>query len=402
MAIKYEAYTRGGKKVRGVLPTDSEDDAYGMLEQDDLIPYRLKPVRARPGLVQLLPALFRPTRQDIIDFTSQLSSLLKSGIPLRWALIAQRDQTRSTGLREALRQIIVDIEAGQSFSESFARQRAIFPDFYLRLLKVGEATGNVSYTLEELAQNLQRRKSIRDRIQRSLLYPAISLAVAFVAAIVLVTFSLPTLVDLMREFGSELPVATQLMISVSDSLREYARYVVVPLIVLIVVAAIGSRTQRGKRAVDRAWLATPKVGRVITANNVFAMATTLSTLIKAGVPSVEALRLTDEAMTNSVLRARLAAVTDRVAEGTTLGAALSDQSRFPPHVAQAVVIGEMRGNLVETLDGLGDYYESMTDATISGTTELIQPAIILIIAGIVGFIAVAVISGIYATLGSVR
>ena len=147
MSIKYEAYTRLGEKVKGVLQTDSEEAAYDMLEGEELIPYRLRSVRPRRSLVQLMPGLFRPKPQDIIDFTRQLGSLLNSGIPLRRALGVQQEQARSPGLKEALRQIIGGIEAGEHFSDAFARHTTVFPEFYLRLLRVGESTGAVPLTL---------------------------------------------------------------------------------------------------------------------------------------------------------------------------------------------------------------------------------------------------------------
>ena len=126
MAIKYEAYTRLGEKVQGVLETDSEEDAYGILEKDELIPYRLRPVRTRRSLVQLAPGLFKP-KQDVIGFTRQLAALLNSGIPLRRALLVQQEQSGSPGLKEALRQIVRDVEAGERFNAAFSKHTSDVP-----------------------------------------------------------------------------------------------------------------------------------------------------------------------------------------------------------------------------------------------------------------------------------
>ena len=401
MAIKYEAYTRQGEKVKGVLETDSEEDAYGMLEREELVPYRLRPVRPRRSLVRMMPGLFKPKLQEIIDFTRQLASLLDSGIPLRRALIVQRDQARSPGLKEALRQIVQDIEGGSQFSESFSGHATVFPEFYLRLVRVGEATGGIPLTLRQLTDNLQRRKTVADKVKKALVYPAISLSVAFIAAIVLVTYSLPSLTGLLKEFGGELPVATQLLINISDTLQAYGPFVIFPVVGLAVLAGVVSRTAAGAKLRDRILLRIPVVGGILLGSNMFFVTTTLSTLLRAGVAPIEAMRLAEEGLSNAMVRERLAVVTQRASEGTKLGEAFGEERMFPSILSQAIVTGELRGNVADTLSGLAEYYEDLTDRAVSGATDLIQPAVILIVAGIVGFVAVAVISGIYSTLGSV-
>ena len=188
MAIKYEAYTRGGEKVTGVLDTDSEDTAYTMLEEEELTPYKLRQVRPLPSLVQLAPWLFKPKPQEIIDFTRQLSSLLDSGIPIRRALMVQRDQARGAGMRAALQQVTRDIEAGERFSVAFSRHPTVFPEFYRRMMAVGESTGGIPFALQQLTQNLQRRRAVSERVRKALVVPAISMVVAFFAGIVMVTY----------------------------------------------------------------------------------------------------------------------------------------------------------------------------------------------------------------------
>ena len=143
MAIKYVAYTWLGEKVEGVLDTDSEEDAFERLQQDQLIPYRLRRETHRRSLVQIMPGLFRPATQDVIDFTRQLSSLLRAGVSLRRGLIVQRDATRNLGLKNALRQVIEDVESGNRFLEALDRHPSTFPEFYVRLVRVGEATGGI-------------------------------------------------------------------------------------------------------------------------------------------------------------------------------------------------------------------------------------------------------------------
>ena len=315
MAIKYEAYTRSGEKVEGVLDTDSEEAAYGMLENEELIPYRLRTVRRIPSLVRIAPSLFKPKPKDVIDFSKQLSSLLVSGIPLRRALMVLRDQTKNLGLKDALKQILEEIEGGARFSDAFSRHTVVFPEFYLRLLKVGEGTGGIPLTLDQLTDNLTRRKAVTDKVRSALVYPAISLVVAIIAGFVLVTYTLPSLTSLLTEYGGELPRSTQILIAVSNFLQSYGLFIIAPVVAIVFIIGITMRTEPVQRLRDRVLLKMPVVGQVLLYSNMFYLTTTLSTLLKAGLPPIEALKLTEDGLGNSKLRESLAEVTRQASEG---------------------------------------------------------------------------------------
>ena len=402
MAIKYEAYTRLGEKVVGVLHTDDEEAVYDILEQEDLIPYRIRPAQSGFSVVRMFPTVFNPSSQDIIDFTRQLAALLSSGIPLVRCLTAQRGQVSNKGLKYALGEIIGSVEAGNKLSDALAEQSQIFPDFYVRMLRVGEATGGLPHVLIQVADTLQRRKAVTDRVRDAAVYPAFTLLVAIVAAIVLVTYSLPSLSGLLSEVGSEQPTSTQVLINVSEFFGEYGASILIGLAVIAVLVFVALRTEIGRAATDTVLLRVPVIGRVIVANNMFSLTSILSTLLKSGMSPVEALKLTQRGMANAYYRRRLGRVIDRATEGTKLGDAFEEEGGFPAIVSQAIVTGETRGRLDDTMSGLSEYYEDVTKRAAGGITELIQPAIILFVAGMVGFVAVAIISGIYSALGAVR
>lgn len=402
MAIKYEAYTRLGEKVVGVLHTDSEEAAYDLLEQEDLIPYRLRPAGSGLSLYRMFPTVFNPSAQDIIDFTRQLAALLNSGIPLIRCLMAQQGQVSNTGLRHALAEIVVAVEAGKKLSDALGEQSHIFPDFYVRMLRVGEATGGLPFVLNQIADTLQRRKAVTDRVRDAAVYPAFTLLVALVAAILLVTYSLPSLTTLLSEVSGDLPLSTRVLIAVSGFFGTYGTAILVGIAVIAVVIFVALRTEVGRAATDTVLLRLPVFGRVIVANNMFALTSILSTLLRAGMSPVEALKLTQTGMANAYYRRRLGRVIDRATEGTKLGEAFGEDGGFPAILSQAIITGETRGRLDDTMAGLGEYYEDVTRRAAGGITELVQPLIILFVAGVVGFVAVAIISGIYSALGSVQ
>lgn len=380
----------------------TEEDARQLLQRDQLIPYRLSQVRPRRSLVQIAPSLFLPKPKELIEFTRGLSSLLRSGIPMREGLAILREQSSSLGMKEVLRQIIDDIENGDRFSDACARHPKVFTEFYASLLRVGEASGSMAVSLQQLSETLEKRKTMRDRVKGALVYPVVSLIVAIAVAIILVTYSLPALVGLLTEYGGQLPANTQLLITVSDFVQAYNLHIFVTLGSILLVGGAAVRTRPGARLRDRILLKVPIVSEVLVRSNLFSLTSTYSRLLDAGIPTIESLELSSESLNNVVLRERLALVTQEATSGTRLGPSFRMHWPSPPLLSQAIITGEASGALSEALHGLADYYEQEATRAVSAATELIQPAVILVVAALVGFVATAVISGIYSAIGTVR
>ena len=401
MNIRYKAYTQNGKKVSGILDAESEKTAYNILEEKQLLPYHLEAIENQTFKFST-GISFKVKTQDLITFTKQLSSLLNAGIPLRKALSIQEEQANSKKLKKTLIHITQDIENGSSFSVSFSNHPSVFPEFYLRLLKVGEATGNIQATLNQLSDFLTRKRKTSDKIKQALLYPIFSLSVALFATFILVTYSLPALQDLLNQFGGTTPITTKILIYASGILSNYS-YVFFGIISIFVsLFLLSTKIQLGKMIVDKFLLSTPVISKIIISSNMFFITNTLSTLIKAGVPVIESMKLSEYVLTNSQIRKWLSSVTEKASQGEKLGDAFKDIQGFPSIISDAISISEVKGELTNTLDGLSSYYEDLTETAVSNTTELIQPIVILAVASVVGFISVAVIQGIYSTLGAVN
>ena len=319
MAIRYEAYTWSGEKVSGVLETDSEADAYEKLQQEQLIPYRLAPIRPRRPLVRLAPSLFKPKPKDIIDFTRQLASLIESGIPLLRALSAQYDQTNNAGLKYAIEDVIERVQAGDRLSEATARHPSVFPGSYSRLLRITEETGGIGETLRQLADSMEKNKAVKDRVKGALMYPAITLFLAIGAIFVLVKFSLPSLVNMLEDFGGEMPATTRLMITITDGLQGSSLNILIIGGVAVGLTILYTRSTQGARRRDQLLLRLPVIGNVLVASNMFFFTSSFVTLLEAGIAPTEALRLTGQGMTNAVFREQLAAATTKASEGMRLG-----------------------------------------------------------------------------------
>jgi len=402
MVIRYVAYTWQGQRVEGVLDVATEEDARQLLQEDQLIPYRLITVRPRRNLVQIVPFLFQPKPKEIIEFTRGLSSLLRSGIPMREGLVILREQSSSLGMKEVLRRVIQDIEGGDRFSDACSFHPRVFSDFYISLLRVGEASGAMALSLQQLSDTLEKRKSIRDKVRAALVYPIVSLGVALIVAVILVTYSLPALVGLLTEYGGTLPANTKLLITVSDFVKAYNLYMLITFGGLVGLSFLAIRTKRGARLRDQLLLKTPIISEVLVRSNLFSLTSTFSRLLSAGIPTMEALELSKDSLNNVVFQERLAMVIQDTESGERLGSAFRIHWPSPPLLSQAIATGEASGVMAETLNGLADFFEQEATRSVGAATELIQPAVILIVAALVGFVATAVISGIYSAIGSVR
>ena len=402
MVIRFVAYTWQGEKVEGVLNVDREEEAREMLQRDDLIPYELVRVKALPSISSLAAFLFQPKPQELIEFTRSLAALLRSGIPIREALTILRGQGGGLGMKDIVRQLILSIENGSRLSEACGNHPRVFSGFYVRLLRTGEATGRMPESLQQLADALLKRKSMRDKVTGALVYPAISMVVAVIVAVVLLVYSLPAIIDLLTEFGGELPLATRLLIEISEFVQAYKLIIFIVGAVLVSSVMLASRTRVGRRAMDRYFLKMPVIGSVLMQSNLFHLTSTFGALLRSGIPSMEALKLSKASLGNLILQDKLELIINDVEGGTRMGPAFREHWPDPPLLSQGIITGEATGDLPGALSNMADYYEEESTRTISGATELIQPAVILLVAGFVGFVAIAVVGGVYSALDSIE
>ncbi len=402
MRLKYEAFTWAGGRVKGELEAETEAAAYETLRGEQLVPCRLQELRPRRSLVQVLPGLFKPKDQVVIDFTRQLATLLRSGIPLRSGLVGLREGARNVGLREALRQVLLDIEGGMNFSAAFARHPTVFARFYVRLLQVAEAAGELGLVLDQIGQLLERRNVLKQRVRAALVYPAMTLGIALISLFILVAYSLPALIGLISGFGGKLPLTTRLLMEGAEFLRAYGGYATGLALAIGAGGLALRRTKRGARVWDMALLRVPIVGKTVLLSNIVTLMSTLGTLLRSGVPPVESLRLGGQEAGHMVVREAVEWVAAEVSAGGRLSQAFAEAGPFPPLIAQAMRSGETTGTLPQAVEGLTEYYEKELGRAVAQAVEMITPVMTVLIAGFVGFVAVAVLSGIYSTLGSIK
>ncbi len=407
MTIRYEAYTSDGQKVSGALPVDTEASAEELLWRSNLIVTSLKPERA-PGtgvlhqIYRQLPTLFHPSVQELVGFTRELATLLNAGIALREALIALQDRITSPLFKDAVLQIIQEIETGGSLSQAIAKHPSIFPLIYSRLVTVGEETGALARAISQVADYLERQGVLAARVTNALRYPAFVMVAGIGAAFVLLTFALPALASMLKEFGGELPITAKILMGIADIAARFGLWALLGIAVVAVGLGLYFSTPPGARRRSSLMLQTPLVGKVIRLAAMFRFTSGLSIMLSSGLPLVESLELTARVIGDIIISEIVLQVRGDVMGGLSLSQALARQPLFPSIVRHLVVVGEKSGTLQDNLNTASKFIDQETDRTISSLTAMIEPTMIVVMGGGMGFIAVAFFSALYGTLGQIK
>lgn len=401
MPIDYVAYNDAGSRVTGVVDVETEEEAERRLWGSGLLVVRLRAQRTvQVGLpTRLALRVFGAGIQDVITFTRQLETLLRAGISLHPALRQLRMEARGIALREAIRQMAIDIEAGDRFSRAVGRHPKIFPAYFLRMVPLAEATGELPRLLKDLVRTMERQAVVAARARQAILTPALSLLVGFGALFVLFTLVLPRLVELLSEFDAELPATTRALVAIANFSQTNGMRTAIGLVVAGVgLFAFLRLTRAGQRFWHRTMLRLPVVGGVVMSSTLFDVSAMYALLLETGVAPVVALRTVTVSIGNSVLRDAFQRVEAEVTAGGRLGAALRKQAAIPSLFTETVSNGEQAGALTQNLSAMADYYQEETNRRVQAGTTLIEPVAFLIVGGVIGFVAVAIMSGIYSII----
>ena len=404
MRYKYLASTPQGEMRAGELEAETEKEAEEALWQAGLTILRLRKLKKDGGglhLESLSPTLFGVRRGEIIHFTRSLANLLGAGISEVPSLKMLQAQT-SGPFGRVLNRVIEDISRGDSFSQALARHPQVFSTLYLRLIHVGEEIGSLPLVLRQLEVHLERERETAIRVRGALGYPAFIAVLAVGVVVILVTFVLPSMRALLREWGGSLPLSTRALVAIASFLRERAGLVMVALSLGVVGASWYIRSPRGSARWDRFLLRVPQVRRAIIFSQIARFCRTLSLLLKAGVTLTEGLNLLVQTTENAPFREVLTGVRADVVQGKLLSQALASRPLFPPLVGQLVSIGEHTGQLEVNLDTVVTSYDEEAGRAIARLVGMLEPALIILVGGVVAFIAVSILSPLYGLVRQIR
>jgi type IV pilus assembly protein PilC len=382
----WEATDRNGARMKGELPSKSENAA-----RADLRRQGLKVVKIKKKPTPLFTARKKKIiPKDIAIFSRQLATMLTAGVPLVQAFDIVGRGHENPSMQDLILAIKADIEGGNPLAESLGKHPLYFDELFCNLVHAGEQAGVLETLLHKIADYKEKTESLKAKIKKALTYPTAVIIVAVIVTAILLVFVVPTFEDLFKGFGADLPAFTQMVVNMSRFLRDQW-YIVGGIIVgtIVVLANLKRRSVAFNHGLDRLTLKIPVIGEIMRKASIARFARTLSTMSAAGVPLVEALQSVAGATGNVVYGGAILQMRDEVATGHQLQLAMRQANLFPNMVIQMVAIGEESGSIDSMLSKVADFYEEEVDNAVDALSSLLEPMIMAFLGVVVGGLVIA-------------
>jgi len=334
--------------------------------------------------------------QEKVLFTRHLSIGIKSGMTLTGALELIREQTRSRSLKVIIDQIMEDIQSGIFLAKSLERYKNVFGKLFINIIKIGESSGTLAENLNYLTEELKKRAALHSKVRGALIYPSVVLVATVGIAGAMIIFIFPKILPVFASLNVKLPFTTRALIALSNALSSHGLLVGVGLVLLVIAVIVLLKIQAVRHVVQHILLHAPIVKKIIVQVNLANFSRTFGLLLKSGVNIIEAVNITAETTENLVYQHELRASSAVLQKGEFLSSYLSKSPKlFPPIAANMIRVGENTGNLVDNLEYVSGYYEGEVDDFVKNLSSIIEPALMLVMGVIVGFIALSIITPIY-------
>ncbi len=390
--FQYTAITPAGDTLTGKQRSRTMSDARFLLKEQDLA---VTSLTARKSLlaVEVTPPRIKP--KDLMHLSQQLGAFIRAGIPVLDAMTELSEGSDSRGVRRVLDEIIADLRAGATLTEAFDKHPEDFPTYYRGILRSAELTGELDTVLDQLAVYLERDLDARRKLKSAMVYPAIVAVMAVGTVVVLTGFVLPKFKTFFASLDAELPAPTRLLLSVSDFVQQWGWLIALVTAACILAYVIGIRTRRGRHLRDRAVLRLPVLGSTIVNSATERFTRILSSMVTAGVPLPEAMHVATASLNNLAFEYPLMRARSQMIDGAGLSGPIAATHRFPRMAIQMIRVGEDTGTLDRQLEVAAEFYSRELDYQVKRLATLVEPAVILIMGSIVGFVAIALVSAMY-------
>lgn len=387
---KYTALDINRKKVKGAVSAENAYSARKQLRGRSLHPIDIKEASFGEDDRKLFG---RGNKNQVVEFTKQLATLINSGIKLTEALAVLTSQVTDVRFRSALTDIRDRLITGESFSEALADYSDYFDVIYVSMVRVGEMTGSFGPSLTKIADFMEKRKKVESKIVTAMIYPIILIVFGLIVMLVLTGVIIPKIGEQIRKVGQELPAITEVVLGISDILRSWQWMSVIIIVLAIVVWAVRKfvATPKGAILKDRFLLSLPIVGKLIRKRVVARFSSTLSTLLSSGLPMAESLKVVSDVTGNAIMSKAIRDARDRILSGADISTPLRDSGVIDPTIAHMVSVGERSGELELMLQNISESLEADTDVMIERLSSFIEPIIIIFIASGVAVLALSMI-----------
>jgi type II secretory pathway component PulF len=396
MRFTYQARTKDGEVKTGIVESSTKEAALSLLEKYGLYVTLLEEAKLAPLYSRKLKFLERVSRGEIVSFSRQLAILFKSRIPIVEIFYTLGRQTKNEIFREKIVDIAEVVEAGGPLSSALSRHPTLFNQFYISMVKSGEVSGNLPEVLDYLADHLEKDSDFRSQIVGAMIYPVIVLIVVVLVVAAMVLFVIPRLGEIIKEMGVEPPIVTRIVLQFSAFARQWGLWLIIGFIALIIFLFRFSKSDRGKKIFDKAFLRLPIVGTFLQKVYLTRFAENLATLISGGVSISQALEVTADIVGNDVFKTIILEARDGVRKGDTMSTILEAHPEYiPPLFTQMTLVGERAGQISEALRGIVGFYQKDVDRTLENFVSFLEPLLIVFLGIVVALLVVSVLMPIY-------
>jgi type IV pilus assembly protein PilC len=384
----FKAIDLTGGKARGEVEADSKQAVSDQLKQRGLIVLDIADKHSSKNLEIALFKSVKPT--ELAIFARQLSTMISSGMSILRALYVLEEQTESKFLKETIVAVRKDVEAGLSLSDAMSRHPKVFNPLFVAMTQAGETGGVLEGSLMRVADQLEKDASLRRQIRSAMVYPTLVITFAVGVMLALVAFLVPVFENVFKQFGGELPAITKVSVAMSHAVTGYWWLLFAVTGVVVVAFLKWKSSSWGRPQWDRFRLRLPmKIGTIVQQVAVARWSRTLASLTSAGVPLLQALEITGRTGGNIAVEDAMDGVIASVKRGGTIAAPLAQAPIFPTMVTHMVGVGEETGALDSMLDKIAEFYEDQVEASVKALTSIMEPVMIIVIGGIVGFIVIS-------------
>jgi len=420
--FSYKARRRTGEVVEGMLDVADRSAALLQIERLGLFPVAVETARAGaaalpadrtaarktdwraalpPTLREAMARKRKPKLQELATFTQQLANLLNSGMPLTVALNSMTHLESKGISAEVSRELRQDVMEGRSLSDAMSKQPRVFSELYVNMVKAGESSGALVEVLRRMADHFERFAQVQAKFTSALIYPAFVALVGIGIMFFFMSYMLPKFMTIFQGMNVQLPVMTQILVSISDLFSRWWWLMLATVIAGVIIFKRFQATEEGRRKIDQWKMNAPLFGKVIKLNLFGQFARTLSTLLENGVPVLTALKITEEIMPNTILKGAIAKTREEVTDGKTIAQPLARSKVFPQLMVDLVKIGEDTGDVPGALKNVADTYENELSIALRVLTNMIEPVMIIVMAAGVGFLLLSVLSAMFAITANI-
>ncbi|MFW5999672.1 MAG: type II secretion system F family protein [Halanaerobiaceae bacterium] len=390
--FKYEARDQEGNKVTGEITSDEDSSAVAhQLRDSGYYIINIEKKQSKKDVREIFSLQKRVKNGDLAIFSQQFAAMIDAGISLVDCLEILQEEVGHPTLREVAGEIQGRVETGTSLSDALQEHPGIFPPLYCQMVRAGETGGVLDRVLRELSSHYERQDEINGKIRSAMIYPAVILFVAVIVVILLLNFVVPTFAQMFKDVGGSVPWQTRFLLGVSSFAQSYWWAVILGSIPLGFLLLAYSRTPGGKKKFHKLLLNLPIFGTMFRKVYLSRFSSTLSILLESGVDLLSALSVVEDVVGNKIIAGILTDARTRIREGVNFYRPLEKSRYFPGMVVQMIRVGEEAGALESMLMKISDYYDREVERTVEGTISMIEPVLIVILAGIVGFVVYSIV-----------